>query len=118
LGGVDVFEGLRGVIRTIFRRGGMKQKLKPETLEARTEDSPPLVDRKGLAVALNVSVHTVDRMVKNGQIPCVRPGGWAVRFCLGDVVEALRRGDGKFGRRAAVDAGTRRGGDAERGQAR
>jgi hypothetical protein len=58
-----------------------------------------LVTRPGLATALQVSVCTVDRMVTNGDIPCIRVRG-RVRFCLVDVVEALRKGERKFGRRA------------------
>jgi excisionase family DNA binding protein len=58
-----------------------------------------LVTRPGLAAALQVSVCTVDRMVTNGDIPCIRVRG-RVRFCLADVVEALRKGERKFGRRA------------------
>jgi excisionase family DNA binding protein len=62
-----------------------------------------LVTRPGLATALQVSVCTVDRMVANGDIPCIRVRG-RVRFCLADVVEALRKRNGKFGRAAEVTA--------------
>jgi hypothetical protein len=58
--------------------------------------------RLGLATALQVSVCTVDRMVANGDIPCIRVRG-RVRFCLGDVVEALRKGNRKFGRHAGLE---------------
>ena len=58
-----------------------------------------LVTRPGLATALQVSVCTVDRMVANGDIPCIRVRG-RVRFCLADVVEALRKGSRKYGRKA------------------
>ena len=59
-----------------------------------------LLTLAGLAAALRVSVRTVDRMVANGDIPCIRVRG-RVRFCLADVVECLRSGDGKWGRKAA-----------------
>ncbi len=55
--------------------------------------------RLGLAVVLQVSVCTVDRMKANGELPFVRLRG-RVRFYLPDVVEALRKGDRKFGRHA------------------
>jgi excisionase family DNA binding protein len=55
--------------------------------------------RLGLAVLLQVSVCTVDRMKANGELPFVRLRG-RVRFYLPDVVEALRNGDRKFGRHA------------------
>ncbi|HOX60015.1 MAG TPA: excisionase family DNA-binding protein [Candidatus Paceibacterota bacterium] len=61
--------------------------------------------RPGLAAALKVSVCTVDRMVANGELPCVRLGR-RVRFYLPDVVEALRKGNRKFGRRAAMPGKT------------
>lgn len=55
--------------------------------------------RLGLAVLLQVSVCTVDRMKANGELPFVRLRG-RVRFYLPDVIEALRKGDRKFGRHA------------------
>ena len=55
--------------------------------------------RPGLAAALQVSVCTVDRMVASEEIPCVRVRG-RVRFYVPDVVEALRKGNRKFGRKA------------------
>ena len=55
--------------------------------------------RLGLAVLLQVSVCTVDRMKANGELPFVRLRG-RVRFYLPDVVEALCKGDRKFGRKA------------------
>jgi len=57
--------------------------------------------RPGLAAALQVSVCTVDRMVASEEIPCVRVRG-RVRFYVPDVVEALRKGNRKFGRKAAL----------------
>jgi excisionase family DNA binding protein len=65
-----------------------------------------LVTRPGLATALQVSVCTVDRMVTNGDIPCIRVRG-RVRFCLADVVEALRDSNRKFGRRAVAPGSER-----------
>ena len=50
--------------------------------------------RPGLAAALQVSVCTVDRMVKSEELPCVRVRG-RVRFYVPDVVEALRKGNRK-----------------------
>ena len=57
--------------------------------------------RPGLAAALQVSVCTVDRMVASEDIPCVRVRG-RVRFYVPDVVEALRKGNRKYGRKAAL----------------
>ena len=57
--------------------------------------------RPGLAAALQVSVCTVDRMVASEEIPCVRVRG-RVRFYVPDVVEALRKGNRKYGRGAVV----------------
>jgi excisionase family DNA binding protein len=51
-------------------------------------------------MALGVSLRTVDRMLAAGEISSVRMRGWSVRFCLSDVVEGLRNGNRKFGRRA------------------
>lgn len=55
--------------------------------------------RLGLAVALQVSVSTIDRMVKSEELPCVRLRG-RVRFYLPAVVVALCKGERKFGRKA------------------
>ena len=60
--------------------------------------------RPDLAVMLRVSVATVDRMVNGGDLPCVRLRG-RVRFYLPDVVEALRKGDRKWGRKAIPPVG-------------
>ena len=57
--------------------------------------------RPGLAAALQVSVCTVDRMIASEEIPCVRVRG-RVRFYVPDVVEALRKGNRKYGRKAAL----------------
>ena len=57
--------------------------------------------RPGLAAALQVSVCTVDRMVASEDIPCVRVRG-RVRFYVPDVVEALRKGNRKYGRAAVL----------------
>ena len=57
--------------------------------------------RPGLAAALQVSVCTVDRMVASEEIPCVRVRG-RVRFYVPDVVEALRKGNRKYGRAAVL----------------
>ena len=73
-----------------------------------------LLTRPELAGALQVSVCTLDRMVANGDVPCVRLGG-RVRFYLPDVVEALRKGNRKFGRAAELTAESAK--IAERGQA-
>jgi excisionase family DNA binding protein len=63
------------------------------------EEAGKWFTRPGLAATLQVSVCTVDRMVANEDIPCVRVRG-RVRFYVSDVVEALRKGNGKFGRKA------------------
>jgi len=55
--------------------------------------------RPEMAAALKVSVNTIDRMVKSDDLPCVRLRG-RVRFYGPDVIEALRSGDRKFGRKA------------------
>lgn len=47
-----------------------------------------LVTRKQLAEALQVSVRTVDRMVKAGEIPALRVGH-SVRFDLAEVLKVL-----------------------------
>ncbi len=71
-----------------------------QRLEAtREQETAKWFTRPGLAVLLQVSVSTVDRMVKSEELPCVRLGR-RVRFYLPDVVEALRKGDRKYGRHA------------------
>ncbi len=63
------------------------------------EEAGKWFTRPGLAAALKISVSTVDRMVVSGDLPCVRLRG-RVRFYLPDVIEALRKGNRKFGRHA------------------
>jgi hypothetical protein len=63
------------------------------------EEAAKWFTRPGLAAAVKVSVSTVDRMVASEDLPCVRLRG-RVRFYLPDVIEALRRGNRKFGRKA------------------
>jgi excisionase family DNA binding protein len=83
--------------------------------EIRSEDVAPagerLLNRFELAAALRVSLSTVDRMLANDEIPCMRLRG-RVRFHLADVIECLRKGNRKYGRRADLTALT-----AERGPA-
>lgn len=67
----------------------------------KADSTGAFLTRRGVAAVLQVSVCTVDRMVANGELPCIRLGR-RVRFYLPDVIEALRKGDRKFGRRAAV----------------
>lgn len=43
-----------------------------ELVVERSADCPALVDRQGLAKTLGVSVATVERLQKDGLIPCVR----------------------------------------------
>jgi hypothetical protein len=84
---------------------------KPESqspkVEVRSEDvegaRSGLLTRAGLAAALRVSVRTVDRMVAFEEIPCVRLRA-VVRFYLPDVVECLRNGERKWGRKAGRKA--------------
>jgi excisionase family DNA binding protein len=68
----------------------------PETIE--------WVTRQELAALSRISVNTVDRMVANDELPCVRLRG-RVRFYLPDVVEALRKGGRKYGRAAVLPGG-------------
>lgn len=65
-----------------------------------TGDGRVLVTRSGLAVALAVSLRTVDRMLAAGEIKPVRMRGWSVRFYVPDVVECLRNENRKWGRQA------------------
>jgi hypothetical protein len=55
-----------------------------------------------LAAVLGVSLRTVDRMLAAEEIVPVRLRGWSVRFYVPDVVEALRNGNRKWGRKAAL----------------
>ncbi len=59
-----------------------------------------VLTREELAAVLQVSVRTVDRMVTAEDIPVMELGEDLVRFYLPDVLEALRSGKRKFGRRA------------------
>jgi len=63
------------------------------------EEAGKWLTRPGLAAAVRVSVSTIDRMVASEELPCARLRG-RVRFYLPDVVEALRKGNRKFGRGA------------------
>jgi excisionase family DNA binding protein len=77
---------------------------KSEDRNPKADSTGAFLTRRGLAVVLQVSVCTVDRMVANGELPCVRLGR-RVRFYLPDVVEALRNGNRKFGRKATQPVG-------------
>ncbi len=48
-----------------------------------------LLTREELAVVLKVSVHTVDRMLAEEEIPCIRLRGRMVRFYLPEVIRVL-----------------------------
>jgi hypothetical protein len=63
-----------------------------------------LLTRPGLAAAVRVSLSTVDRMLANDELPCMRLRG-RVRFHLPDVIERLRTGNRKYGRAADLTAG-------------
>ena len=69
--------------------------------DAKADSEGAFLTRRGVAAVLQVSVCTVDRMVANGELPCVRLGR-RVRFYLPDVIEALRSGNRKWGRKAAL----------------
>ena len=71
-----------------------------EPLKAETGDGRVLVTSRGLAVALGVSLRTVERMLASGEIKGVRIHKRPVRFYVPDVVEALRNGSRKWGRQA------------------
>ena len=73
----------------------------PEAEAVSAEEAAKWFTRPGLAAALQVSVCTVDRMVASEEIPCVRVRG-RVRFYVPDVVEALRKGNRKYGRAAVL----------------
>ncbi|HOX58215.1 MAG TPA: excisionase family DNA-binding protein [Candidatus Paceibacterota bacterium] len=62
-----------------------------------------LLTRGELAAALNVSVRTVDRMLAEDELPCMKLRGSLVRFYLPDVLRGLaatagtrKRGPGKM----------------------
>ena len=61
-----------------------------------------LLTTEDVAVVLKVSVRTVERMLHDGEITPVRLRGSLVRFRLDDVMEALRNGNRKWGRKAAL----------------
>ena len=63
-----------------------------------------VVTIQGLAGVLKVSLKTVERMLKNGDITRMKglPSD-VVRFYLPDVLEELRQGKQKFGRKAAME---------------
>ena len=73
-----------------------------------TPSAPPpsmlIVTIQGLAGVLKVSLKTVERMLKNGDITRMKglPSD-VVRFYLPDVLEELRQGKQKFGRKAATE---------------
>ena len=58
---------------------------------------------RGLAVALGVSLRTVERMLAAGEITGVRIHRRPVRFYVPDVVEALRNWSRKWGRAARLE---------------
>lgn len=70
--------------------------------EMRSAPGGLVLTREELAAVLKVSVRTVDRMVTVGDIPVMELGEDLVRFYLPDVLEALRSGKRKFGRRAGT----------------
>jgi len=57
--------------------------LKPET------GGVQLLTREELAVVLKVSLHTVDRMLAEEEIPCIKLRGWMVRFYMPEVIRVL-----------------------------
>ena len=61
-----------------------------------------LLTRGGVAGVLGVSVRTVDRMKAAGEIRAVTLRGWSVRFDRAEVMEAVRKGGHKYGRKAAL----------------
>ncbi len=69
-----------------------------------TEGGRILVTRRGLAMALGVSLRTVERMLHDEEIEPVRLRGWSVRFYVPDVVERLVESGAarKNGRKAIV----------------
>ena len=71
-----------------------------------------LLTRFELVTALRISICTVDRMLANDELPCMRLRG-RVRFHLPDVIECLRNGNRKYGRRADLSASAAEGGQAQ-----
>ena len=67
------------------------------------EGGDEFLTRPEVAAAAKVSVSTVDRMAKSGDLPSVT---WRrrVRFYRPDVIEALRNGNRKFGRAGELAA--------------
>ena len=56
-------------------------------------DQPRLVSREQIAIFTSISVPTVDRMTRSGEIPCIRRGS-RVLYDPADVIAAMkRRGD-------------------------
>ncbi len=88
----------------------------PGTTDAAREDGPLLVTRRGLAVALGVSLRTVERMLHDEEIEPVRLRG-SVRFHVRDVLQRLVESGAtrKNGRRAPVERTWRSAPSAERG---
>jgi excisionase family DNA binding protein len=50
----------------------------------------PLVDAQAVARRFSVSIGTVNRWVRSGTIPCLRPSRRVVRFNLSEVEAALQ----------------------------
>jgi len=48
-----------------------------------------LLTREEIALVLQVSVHTVDRMLAEEEIPCMKLRGWMVRFYMPEVIRVL-----------------------------
>ena len=59
-------------------------------MTALTHESPACLTRLEVAVLLQVSVRTVDRMIACGEIPVRRVHGKAVRFLRADVEHYLK----------------------------
>lgn len=74
---------------------------KPEPGRAEAGESQPLVTSRGVAVALGVSVRTVERMVHDGEIRVVRLRGRLVRFSMPEVLDCLRNERRKWGKKAS-----------------
>lgn len=69
-GGVDAESGVRG-----------------QKAEDAAEDR--LLTREELVVVLKVSLHTVDRMLAEQEIPCIKLRGRKVRFHMPEVIRVL-----------------------------